>query len=150
MRGAAQRRDDRGVAADRGFGMALGSDAAAGTTATPAPMTVAGVAGLLSLQEVEDALGGRRRALARGERLLDSLEGLRMALLGGALPRAQLAALAQLARDHAPLVDDPRLAEILAEIELRAAVELAKLERLDGDALHSNVARAADPRACEA
>ena len=38
-----------------------------------------------------------------------------------------LAALARLAGETAPLVDDPRLAEILAEIELRAAVELAKL-----------------------
>lgn len=150
VRGAAQRRDDRGVAADRGFDMALGGDAAAGATATPAPMTVPGMAGLLSLQEVGDALGGRRRAMARGEKLLNSLEALRLALLGGGLPRAQLMALANLAHDHAPRVDDPRLAEILSEIELRAAVELAKLERHDSDKSRPTGMRTVDPRACEA
>jgi hypothetical protein len=34
-----------------------------------------------------------------------------------------------MAREHGPAVDDPRLAQILAEIELRVAVELAKLDR---------------------
>jgi hypothetical protein len=129
LRVATQRRDDRGGAADRSFSLSGGSDTAA-ATATPGTMATQAVAGLLSLQEISDELTGRRRAAARGDKLLDALEELRMALLGGTLPRAQLAALAHLCREHVPLVDDPRLAEILAEIELRAAVELAKLEQI--------------------
>jgi hypothetical protein len=126
LRPASQRRDDKGSGVDRSFSTALGGDTATavGLKATAA-MTA--VEGLLSLQEVADGLGGRRRAVVRGEKLLGALDELRHALLSGVLPRARLEALAQLAGETAPLVDDPRLAEILGEIELRAAVELAKL-----------------------
>jgi len=126
LRPASQRRDDRGGGVDRTFSTALGGEtsAASGARATGA---MAAVESLLSLQEVADGLGGRRRAVARGEKLLDELDELRHALLIGAVPRDRLAALAQFAGETAPLVDDPRLAEILGEIELRAAVELAKL-----------------------
>jgi hypothetical protein len=126
LRPANQRRDDKGTGVDRSFGSALGNDAAA-TVSLKATTAMNAVEGLLSLQEVADGLGGRRRAVARGEKLLDALDELRHALLAGILPRARLAALAQLAGEAAPRVDDPRLAEILADIELRAAVELAKL-----------------------
>ena len=45
--------------------------------------------------------------------------------------QAQLAQLAQTIRARREEIDDPRLAEILDEIELRAAVELAKFSRGD-------------------
>jgi hypothetical protein len=35
-----------------------------------------------------------------------------------------------MAREHGAAIDDPKLAQILAEIELRVAVELAKLDTL--------------------
>ena len=126
LRPANQRRDDKGAGVDRSFGTALGGETAA-AVGLKASAAMTAVEGLLSLQEVADGLGGRRRAVVRGDKLLNALDALRHALLDGVLPRAQLAALAQLAGEAAPLVDDPRLAEILAEIELRAAVELAKL-----------------------
>jgi hypothetical protein len=126
LRPASQRRDDRAGGADRAFSSAMGGEPSA-TSGVKATGAMAAVENLLSLQEISDGLGGRRRGLARGEKLLDQLDELRHALLIGAVPRAGLAALAQLAGEAAPLVDDPRLAEILAEIELRAAVELAKL-----------------------
>ena len=81
---------------------------------------------MLSLQEVPDALDRRTRARRRGEQLLDVLDRVRLALLAGALAPHQLADLAQLVRSRRDAVDDPRLAEILDEIDLRAAVELAK------------------------
>lgn len=127
LRPATQRRDDRAAAADRSFTLGQGSEASA-AAGTQGPLNTEALAGLLSLQEINDELSGRRRALAHGDKLLDALDGLRLALLAGTLPRAHIAALAQLAQEHIALVDDPRLAEILAEIELRAAVELAKLE----------------------
>jgi Class II flagellar assembly regulator len=128
LRPATQRRDDRAAAADRTFSLEQGNDASA-ATGTQGPRNTDALAELLTLQEISDELTGRRRAVARGEKLLHALDGLRLALLAGTLPRAQLVALAQLAQERAALGDDPRLAEILAEIELRAAVELAKLEQ---------------------
>ena len=130
LRPASQRRDDKGSAADRAFTTALGSDPAA-TVALTAAAAMTAVEGLLSLQEVADGIGGRRRAIKRGETLLDALDDLRHALLVGSLPRPRIETLARLAAETASVTDDPRLAEVLAEIELRAAVELAKL----GDAI---------------
>jgi len=94
----------------------------------------AGVAGvgsleaLMALQEMGTPLERRRRAAARGGRLLDALDSLRIGLLEGELPQAAVESLAREARMQRTLTDDPRLDAVLAEIETRAAVELAKLE----------------------
>ena len=126
VRPASQRRDEKGGLVDRSF--TLGGESPAAATSTPATQGASAIDGLLSLQEVPDGTGGRRRALARGDKLLDELDALRIALLDGVLPAGRLEALARFAAEQSPLVDDPRLADILAEIELRTAVELAKLE----------------------
>jgi len=83
---------------------------------------------LLALQEVPDATTQRRAARRRGESLLEQLEEIRLGLLSGTLSRAMVERLSALVARGRTGVDDPRLAEILAEIELRAAVELAKYE----------------------
>jgi hypothetical protein len=44
------------------------------------------------------------------------------------MPRERLADLARMAQAARAEVDDPHLAAVLDEIDLRAAVELAKLE----------------------
>jgi hypothetical protein len=93
--------------------------------AAPAPSPVAA---LLALQEVDEPVNDRRQAMRRGHLLLDRLEDIRHALLVGALPRERLRALAEAAREQRPEIEDPRLGQILDEIELRAAVELAKLD----------------------
>ena len=126
LRPANAKRDERGVSSDRPFASALTGDTA-GASKTQSTAATRAVEGLLALQEVADAHGGRRRAVARGQNLLDRLDELRLAMLTGVVPRADLMALARLSRESVPFIDDPRLAEILAEIELRAAVELAKL-----------------------
>lgn len=121
-------RDVRLSTADRGFADAIASE----PPPTPAAAKSASTAvdGLFALQEVADELAGRRRAAARGNKLLDRLEELRLGLLAGTLPRAQIEALRQLAREHGQTIDDPKLASILSDIELRVAVELAKLDPL--------------------
>lgn len=127
LRTPATRRDDRGSpSTNRSFASAVDNDASAAPAA--ATTVLSSVDGLFALQEVSDALAGRRRAVARGKALLDQLDELRVALLSGMLPRRHLHELARLAREQAPVLDDPRLAEVLAEIELRVAVELAKLD----------------------
>jgi len=52
-----------------------------------------------------------------------------LGLLMGTIPMAKLEQLAQLMRAKREQFDDPKLQEILDDIELRAAVELAKLSR---------------------
>lgn len=101
----------------------------------PAAAAVSGSAGLapidalLALQEVPDSLARQAKARQRGEALLDELDQIRLSLLSGTLSRAKLERLAAVVAAERPKVDDPRLAQIIDEIELRAAVELAKLER---------------------
>jgi Class II flagellar assembly regulator len=97
----------------------------AGVTATPA---LTGIDALMALQEVPDAMAGRKRALARGDRLLDRLDDLRRGLLLGHISIDKLSDLARLAAESSAQVDDPDLRDVLQEIELRARVELAKLE----------------------
>ena len=87
---------------------------------------VSAVDSLLVLQEVPDATSGTSRAKLRAQDLLDQLDEVRHGLLAGALSRRMLDRLAQIARSERQSVDDPRLQELLDEIELRAAVELAK------------------------
>ena len=95
-----------------------------------APTDVASVNALLSVQEVVDPLEERRRALRRGKDLLDRLDEIRHGLLVGAIPRDKLDRLLAMVRRQHDLVADPRLRNVLQEIELRASVELAKLGRL--------------------
>lgn len=83
---------------------------------------------LLSLQEVDDSLSGPARASKRALEILDGLEELREGLLVGTMSRESLINLAGLVRMRRPNVTDPRLKEVLDEIELRAEVELAKFE----------------------
>ncbi|HWA61410.1 MAG TPA: flagellar assembly protein FliX, partial [Caulobacteraceae bacterium] len=91
---------------------------------------VSSLEALMALQEVGGPLERRRRAVARGGRLLDALESLKIGLLEGALPRPAIEALAREVREQRDQTDDPRLEAVLAEIETRAAVELAKLDQL--------------------
>ena len=87
---------------------------------------VGGVQRRLSLQEVGDAATGRSKGLQRAAGLLDQLDEIRHGLLVGGLSRHSLLDLARSVREQRATIGDPRLAEVLDEIELRAEVELAK------------------------
>lgn len=95
------------------------------TTGGAAPLSP--LAGLLSLQEAPDATVGRSKGVQRAEDLLAELDGLRRGLILGSISPAQLQRLAQNLDDRRAAAADPRLNDILGEIELRVAVELAKL-----------------------
>lgn len=95
-----------------------------------AASSVGGVEALLAAQAVGDALqdeGRKRRAAARGNDILDKLEDLRADLLTGGVSKQKLIALAQELRERRDAGLDDELNAILDEIELRAEVELAKL-----------------------
>jgi hypothetical protein len=98
-----------------------------GSASVAASVSINALCGVLAAQEVGDALDDQGRAKKRGEEMLDELELIRLGLIDGSIPRARLQALAALARARRGGFNDPRLSEILDHIELRAAVELAKL-----------------------
>ena len=122
------RRDAKAPSGDGRFAEALSSDNT--TTAASAPKMVTTVDNLFLLQEVGDQAGGRKRAVQRGNSLLDRLDDIRIGLLTGSLPRGQLENLRQMAKDQLDQVDDPQLSAILSDIDLRVAVELAKLDNV--------------------
>lgn len=83
---------------------------------------------LLAVQESLEAAERDARAKRRAEAMLDELGAVQLGLLSGRLSESRLAALASLAREGEKAAD-PKLAAIAAEVEVRAAVELARLER---------------------
>ncbi len=82
---------------------------------------------IVGMQEVDDALARRKRGRRLASDILDKLDTIRVALLTGSIGKDQLLNLAQMVSARRADVGDPRLAEILDDIELRARVELAKL-----------------------
>ena len=66
--------------------------------------------------------------MQRGSSMLDRLDDIRIALLTGSLPRGQLENLRRMAQERGEILNDPQLQSVLDEIELRVAVELAKLD----------------------
>ena len=90
---------------------------------------VMGVEALLALQETGGPLERKRRAVGRAGRILDVLDNIKVALLDGDLASGDLDQLRRAVRDERSVTDDPKLEAVLDEIELRAAVEMAKLEQ---------------------
>lgn len=100
-----------------------------GVTGLGATASLGAVDALLALQEASftgDALTSPRRAIARGEQMLDMLDDIKIALLSGEVPQAKLSKLLAAVETQKSRVTDPELANILDHIELRARVELAK------------------------
>lgn len=105
-----------------------GAEKPTGQVAQTAP--VAALDAMLAIQSVDEQGGGRQnrqRAFRRGSTLLEKLDEIRHGLLEGRMPAARLQALAQALRSEKMAIEDPQLAEVVAEIELRCEVELAKL-----------------------
>ena len=122
----------RSTSAARKRGQTAGADFA-GHLGQPKPAVsadsssgVGSVAALLAVQAAGDPLEGRRRAIERADSLLDRLDLLRLALLEGRLDDDTLQRLAAELERHAEALDDPDLTDIVAQVELRAQVELAK------------------------
>lgn len=97
--------------------------------APAASTTTSSLDALLALQEVPADRVSRQAAERHGQALLDELDRLRHDLLNGAATPEALSRLAEMAAARKGQVDDPRLGAIIEEIELRAAVELAKFGR---------------------
>ena len=124
-RSRATRRTAAGGAA---FSRCLAEAAAADGASAPALSGVSGADALLNIQEVDTAADrpSRGRAIRRADTLIDQLAELQADLLAGTIPASRLQALTKMLRSQREAVDDPRLNDLIDEIELRAEVEIAK------------------------
>jgi hypothetical protein len=95
------------------------------------PGPIGALDSILMLQGLDDSMDGRSKAAEHGEKLLDMLDEVRDGLLAGGVPRATLNRLANAVTRRHDQFNDPKLQGVLDEIELRAHVELAKLEMMD-------------------
>jgi hypothetical protein len=102
------------------------TDAPHAQSAAVALRTLGGIDALIALQGVEDPVERRRRAVKHGRRALDALDELKLGLLAGTLDQAMLLRLKSAATDLKDGSGDDRLDQVLSEIDLRVAVELAK------------------------
>ena len=84
---------------------------------------------MLSLQEISEEDVRRKKLILQGKSLLDTLEAIRSRLLTGTISRSLLSDLGRQLSIQRQGVADPHLITLMDEIELRAAVELAKLEK---------------------
>ena len=131
---ARARSSDGAKGAASAFARHLDGVGAAEAPVTATDLAAVGTAGtVIAAQGVGDASEREARARARrhGDALLDRLDRLRLRLLAGAVPREELVQLAQSLRQRRERTSDAGLEQIIAEVELRAEVEIAKLARAD-------------------
>jgi hypothetical protein len=121
----------RGTAAS---GFSVATEETASTTSAPsaALRTIGGIDALIALQGEEGPAGRRQRAVKRGRIALDALDELKHGLLAGTLGPSTLARLRSVATELKDASGEPGLDTVLAEIELRVEVEIAKLTPRQG------------------
>ena len=96
--------------------------------AVAATNRISSVDAVVALQEITGDDTDEKGAKNRANLILDKLEDIRMGLLMGQIPKSNLEELSKiliLARENSI---DSNLLEIIEDIELRAKIELAKLE----------------------
>ncbi|HYD88269.1 MAG TPA: flagellar assembly protein FliX [Vitreimonas sp.] len=120
-----------GAAAAPGFAPSV--DGPAKSTAATGVAAVTPLDAILALQSEEPPGQRRRRQTSRGRAALDVLERLERALVLGHAPSSLRAELDQVQRG-AEATGEADLDEVLREIDIRVAVEAAKLDRLLGRA----------------
>ena len=124
----------KGLVSDSGEAFSESLKSAQGGTALASIVgsgMVGNVDALFSVQEAPDAIDprSRKQAITYGEDLLRRLDELKLGVLNGSMPKEKLTDLAQYLRQKRQPSDDFLLNEVIAEIELRAEVEIAKLSR---------------------
>jgi hypothetical protein len=112
-----------------GFSVSDAAETRGSVVSGPGP--IGALDSILMLQGLDDSTDGKSKAAAHGEKLLDLLDEIRDGLLAGGVPRTTLNRLANAVTRRHDQFNDPKLQGVLDEIELRAHVELAKLEMMD-------------------
>ena len=129
---SAKRRSKAAVDSESFADNLLKTQGSSNAIAVPDATAVAAADAVLAAQDVGDTLDDaiqRRRLTDFADNILDRLDELRLGILVGRFPKEKLADLAQRLRQKRQQSTDPRLNEIIQEVELRAEVEIAKYSR---------------------
>ena len=105
------------------------SDTPASSSSASGLRSVATLDSLLALQGIDDLLERKKRGAAKGRRALDVLDELKLGMIDGSLDTATVARLKVASEGLTESTGDVGLDGVLAEIDLRVAVELAKAAR---------------------
>ena len=109
-------------------GFSVAEEAAPRTTQPVASLrTVGGIDALMALQGQDETAERRRRAVTRGRTALDALDELKVEVLSGTLGPSTLMRLKSVTADLTDGSGDPKLDALMTEIDLRVAVEIAKM-----------------------
>jgi len=112
--------------ASGGFSISEGETPAQATTTTSL-RTIGGIDALLALQGEDGPGEQKKRAVKRGGLALDVLDELKVEVLAGSIGPATLTRLKAATAGLRDGSGDPGLDNVLAEIELRVEVEIAKI-----------------------
>lgn len=117
---------------DGTFKTMLGGGSAATSSTAGAGLSagIASVDALLAAQTAEDPAQqkSRKRMRERADQILDKLNDLKIAMLTGAVTVGHMVSIADVVASHREKITDPELSAILDEVDLRAQIELAKLQ----------------------
>jgi hypothetical protein len=116
----------RGSAAS-GFTVPTEETAQQTVTSSATLRTIGGIDALIAMQSEDEVGGRRRRAIKRGRAALDALDELKHGMLAGTLSPSTLLRLKSAATELKGASGESGLDAVLAEIELRIEVEIAKL-----------------------
>jgi hypothetical protein len=121
---------------DGTFG-AMVADAAKETASTGATQSIARVDALLAVQGAESATErkAKRQMRERGDKILRTMDHLRLGLLTGNLTLGQVIDIADVVASNREKIKDPEMSAVLDEIDLRAQIEIAKMRK----AMESNI-----------
>lgn len=130
-----KRRDAKKVGGDNGgFQPTANEDVSDVNVAAPlSPMQpVTSLDSLISIQEVEQN-NHRQTAVNTHHEMLSLLDDIKVGLLSGQISEEKVTKLTQLtkaAKDERGAIDDAGLYDVLDEVDLRAQVELAKMQKI--------------------
>lgn len=125
------KKKDKTQKGDGSFGKMLGAGETQESKGAGASQSITQLDALLAVQGAEDPAhkASKGRMVRRADVILEHLERLRNRLLTGTLTVGDVLGIADVVAAHREKVMDPRLTAILDEIDLRAQVEIAKLQR---------------------
>ena len=97
---------------------------------TGAIQNIVAVDALLAVQGAESATerGARKRMKARAHTILNELDAIKTKMLQGSLTVGDMVNVADVVASHREKITDPHLSGVMDEIDLRAQVELAKMQ----------------------
>ncbi len=110
------------------FSGLLSSDEISEGNTTSATLATSGTNNLFLLQEIGEEEKRKQQAIEQSFDVIRYLENIRIGLLTGGVDKSTLLNLEQIVNNIKANLNDPKLNNILNEIELRAKVEIAKYD----------------------